>query len=336
MTPYKGVRVLTRTGQGLLGSDVELEELLCRVLGHDISKGHCIAIRDDIIIGGNTINEGITNYQSVLNKLCENNLKLSPNKVRIFPEDTEIYGYRIKNGCVSPSQHIVKCLGKTKIEDLRTNKQINSWKGLYKTLIGHLPALSNLMSPFDIATAGKNSSEKFLWTPPLTSAFNQAMQHLEKVNKTYLPSPSEQLILLPDAMTTTPCVGWVLYVVRKDRLLPVSYCSAKLKDYMAKWYPCEKEAVGVVLSIDQCVHWISESYLPTLVGPDSLAVVNAAELMRKGKHSSNPRLQSLLASVNRRNVQFFHNSAKAGRHIVPDHLRHNLWVKGLRCGTVPR
>ena len=176
------------------------------------------------------------------------------------------------------------------------------------------------MSPFDVATAGRNSNDRFDWTPTLTSAFNQAMQHLGKINKTYLPQPNEQLILLPDAMSTTPCVGWVLYVRRDSKLLPVNYCSAKLKDYMSKWYPCEKEAMGVVLSLDQCSHWIAESILPTLVGPDSLAVVNAANLMRTGKHSTNPRLQSLLASVNRKNIKFFHNSAKAGKHIVPDHL----------------
>ena len=87
---------MTRTGQGLLGSDVELEELLCRVLGDDIDDGHCIAIRDDIIIGGNTIDEALENYDRVLAKLDENNLKLSPGKVRIFPTDTEIYGYRVK------------------------------------------------------------------------------------------------------------------------------------------------------------------------------------------------------------------------------------------------
>ena len=64
MTPFKGVRVMTRTGQGLLGSDVELEQLLCRVLGEDISKGHCVALRDDIIIGGNNIDEALSNYSS--------------------------------------------------------------------------------------------------------------------------------------------------------------------------------------------------------------------------------------------------------------------------------
>ena len=231
-----------------------------------------------------------------------------------------MYGYRILNGCVKPSEHTIKTLGQTKIENLVTVKQVNSWKGLYKTLIGHLPALSNVMAPFDSATGDKTSNEKFPWSPALTSAFNLAMRHLSKINQTYLPNPSEQLILLPDAMSTLPCVGWVLYVQRDAKLLPVVHCTAKLKDYMTKWFPCEKEAVGVVLSIDQCSHWIGESELPTLVGPDSLAVVKAVELIRKGRHSSNPRLQSLLASVNRRNIRFFHNSAKAGRHVIPDHL----------------
>ena len=320
MTPHKGVRVLTRTGQGLLGSDVELEELLCRVLGEDISAGHCLAVRDDIMIGGNTVDDAINNYEKVIVQLNKNNLKLSPNKVRLFPADTEIYGYRVRNGCIEPSEHRVSSIGKIKIESLTTVKSVNSWKGLYKTLIGHLPGLAMVMSPFDSATGGRNSRETFTWTPALTSAFNKAMSHLDQVNKTYLPAPHEKLLMLPDTMSVPPCTGWVMYTTRDNKSLPVTYCSAKLKEYMVKWFPCEQEAVGTVLAIEQCAHWICESEHPTMVGPDSSAVVNAAELIRRGKHSSNPRLQSLLASVNRRNVRFFHNSAKSGKHIVPDNL----------------
>ena len=179
-------------------------------------------------------------------------------------------------------------------------------------MIGH-PALSSVMAPFDSATAGKNSNEKFIWTPLLTSAFNLAMEHLHKINETFLPKPHEQLVLLPDAMSSEPCIGWVLYVFRNKKYLPVTFCSAK-------WFLCEKEAIGIVISLDQCDHWISESKLPTLVVHDCLSVVKATKLIRRGKHSSNPRLQLLLASVNRRNIKFFHNSAKAGLHTVPDHL----------------
>ena len=107
MTPFKGIRVMTRTGQGLLGSDVELEQLLARVLGDEISDGICMTVRDDIVIGGNSFDEAISHYELVLHKLWENNLKLSPNKVRLFPSDTEVYGYRIMNGCITPSEHTV-------------------------------------------------------------------------------------------------------------------------------------------------------------------------------------------------------------------------------------
>ena len=156
---------MTRTGQGLLGSDVELEQLMSRVLGSEISEGFCMTIRDDIVIGGNSIEEAINHYKAVVSKLHNNNLKLSPNKVRIFPADTEIYGYRIVNGRIKPSEHTISTLGKTTIDNLITVKQVNSWKGLYKTLIGHLPALANVMSPFDSAAGSLSSNEKFPWSP---------------------------------------------------------------------------------------------------------------------------------------------------------------------------
>ena len=117
-TPYKGVRVMTRTGQGLLGSDVELGELLSRVLGQEISDGFCVAIRDDIIIGGHTQDDAIDNYETVLRKLHSCNLKLSPNKMRIFPSDTEVYGYRVKDGCILPSNHTITSLGKQILKTL--------------------------------------------------------------------------------------------------------------------------------------------------------------------------------------------------------------------------
>ena len=74
------------------------------------------------------------------------------------------------------------------------------------------------------------------------------------------------------------------------------------------------------MAIDQVRHWVNESHKPTMVMPDNKPVVQAADLMRLGRHSTNSRLQQLLASVNRSNLKFMHNSAKAGLHTVPDAL----------------
>ena len=64
----------------------------------------------------NTIDEVITNWDRVLEKLNRANLKVSPNKVRILLDDTEVYGFRIKQGHVLPSQHSVDSLGAVKID----------------------------------------------------------------------------------------------------------------------------------------------------------------------------------------------------------------------------
>ena len=320
MTPFRGIKMITRAGQGLLNSDYELDQLLFKILGDEIADGKCMAARDDLTVGGNTIDEAIANWEEVLTKLRKCNLKITSHKVRIFLPDTEVYGYRIKNGKVLPSGHIVTDLGKTKIADLKTVKSVNSWKGLYKTLIGHLSHLAHFMAPFDQATAAKESRAKFDWTPQLTAAFNAATKQLDKINETHLPHPNDQLVLKPDTAKVPLCTGWTLYAIVDSKEVPVQYCSAKLPSHMANWFPCELEAVGAVLAIDQCSPWINESNLTTLVAPDSMPVVKAAQLMKLGRHSKNPRLQQLLTSVNRRNVRFHHSSAKAGHHIAPDTL----------------
>ena len=325
MTPHRGIRIITRLGQGLLNSDVDLDQVLGRVLGDEQTAGFCLAARDDVFVGGNTIDECIANWDKVLSKLNKYNLKINPRKVRIMLGDTEVFGHRVSNGTVGPSEHIITSLAATTTADLVTVKQVNSWKGLYKTLIRHLPHLAAVMMPFDRACASKASSSKFDWSRPgILAAFNTATTHLKEIKTTYLPRPEEQLALQPDTSTNTLCTGWVLYTLRPSQQgtqwLPVQYASGKLSNYMEGWSPCEKEGVGAVLAIDQVRHWINESHKTTIVMPDNKPVVEAANKMKLGKHSTSSRLQQLLACVNRSNIKFRHNSAKAGLHTVPDAL----------------
>ena len=321
MTPYRDLKVLTRLGQGLLNSDVILDQVLCRVLGDEISAGFCLAARDDLFVGGDSIDEVLENWDNILTKLEKANLKITARKVRVFLEDTEVFGHRVINGKIIPSDHTVNTLGDIKMEEIKTIKQLNSWRGLYKTLIQHLPDLASMMAPFDKVAATKPASESFDWTVEgRVAAFNRAKAQIKKINALTLPRPGEKLTLMPDTACEDNCTGWVLYTERNGKNLPAQFCSAKLQPYMQGWFPCEKEGVGAVLAIDQCKHWINESLHSTTVLADNKPVVEAANMMKLGRHSKSPRLQSLLASVNRSNVQFLHSSAKAGDHVVPDRL----------------
>ena len=321
-TPFRGIRVLTRAGQGLLNSETELDELVSRILGDELLEGICYIERDDIVIGGDSIDTAISNWKKVLSKLNLNNMKLSPRKVKIFPQDMEVFGWRIKDGQAMPSDHIVTSLGKSSIDQLSTVKQVNSWKGLYKTLLSSLPHLASVMDPFDKVTSKLESKQKFPWSPDLIAAFNNAQSHLKEVNSLTLPNPEEQLILMPDGARVPGGLGWALFVQRtvqsQSKLFPVQFFSAKLKPYMQKWLPCEIEGVASAMAIDACAHWILASAKPTIVTPDCKAVVEAVERMRQGKLSRNPRLQAILICINRRPVTFIHSSAKTGQHNIPD------------------
>ena len=62
MTPFSGLRVLTRSGQGLLGQSEELDELMAKIIGDDIKEGRAVKIQDNKIIGGATQIEAAKNY----------------------------------------------------------------------------------------------------------------------------------------------------------------------------------------------------------------------------------------------------------------------------------
>ena len=156
-----------------------------------IASRFCCMARDDLCIGADMVDACIANWERVLSKFNENNLKLSPWKVRVLLQDTEVFCHRVMDGKVRPSNHIVTSLGKTTIQELKSVRQVKSWKGLYKTLIRHLPQLPSQMVPFDTACTGKTSTSDFDWLGPgLISDFNLATKHLEQVHETYLPRPT--------------------------------------------------------------------------------------------------------------------------------------------------
>ena len=64
-TPFKGIRVYTRSARGMPGSETCLEELMSRVQGDLIQEGCVWNITDDLYVGGNTPIEVLDNGSRV-------------------------------------------------------------------------------------------------------------------------------------------------------------------------------------------------------------------------------------------------------------------------------
>lgn len=91
-TPFRGVRVYTRSAMGMPGSETALEELTCRVLGHLVQEGIVAKIADDLYCGGNTPEQLIHNWERVLDALQKSSLNLSASKTIIAPLGQQFWG----------------------------------------------------------------------------------------------------------------------------------------------------------------------------------------------------------------------------------------------------
>ena len=95
-TPFKGLRILTRSGQGLLNQEIEMNNLLAKILGEEIEKGNVMVQADDGQVGGKSIEETIDNWIRTLNLCSRNNIKLNFKKIKILPEESLIHGWIFK------------------------------------------------------------------------------------------------------------------------------------------------------------------------------------------------------------------------------------------------
>ena len=322
-TPFGGMRVMARAGQGLMGMAEEFEELTSKILKEEMSEGICAKIVDDIYIGGSTQQEAALNYVRILDKFNNANIKVSPEKTSVFPSSVDVLGWIWREGgTIEPSPHRKLALENTKKENIRTIKDLRSWIGLFKTLHVAAPKLALALAPLEEAVAGKASNDDFQWTFDLEKAFMAAKLKLRHLAPLYLPSPHDQLVLEVDACKggnhQQPGIGHVLFAVKDGQKKIVRLHSAKLQPRCQKWHPCELEALAFATAIEKEQDIIRESKLPLIIMPDSKPVHEAVKMINKGKFSTSARISSFLNNVNRFRIESKHISGKAKLNPISD------------------
>ena len=108
-TPFRGIRVYTRSAMGMPGSETALEEMMCRVLGDLIQEGCVTKLADDLYCSGNSPETLLSNWRRVLESLDRCNLRLSPTKTIICPKSTTILGWIWSQGILAASPHLALC-----------------------------------------------------------------------------------------------------------------------------------------------------------------------------------------------------------------------------------
>ena len=159
-TPFRGIRVYTRSAMEMPGSETTLEEMMCRVLGDFIQEGCVAKLADDLYCGLDTPEALLVNWRHVLQALDCCILRPSPTKTIICPTSTTILGWVWSQGRLSASPHRVAILASC--PPPQTVKGLQSFIGTYKVLSRVLPTCSDVIDPLECALTGLQSTDKLL------------------------------------------------------------------------------------------------------------------------------------------------------------------------------
>ena len=305
-SPYKGMYVLARSAQGMKNQSEGLDQMLKVILGDLIKQGRARKIADDIQAGGQTVNEAIENFGHVLEAFQKNNIKIDPNKTKIFAKRLPIFGWIKEGQHIKPDDHRILAIEKS--QRPKTVTELRSYLGSYKVFYKHMPKMSVILDQLQQITGEKNSKAEIKWTDSLIKAFEESKAAIKNVQPLYLPKRSDQLAITLD--WSEKGIGATLWALLKNKKEIVCFFSSPLKGGQSKWPPCDGEGLAVCSAIDRFSNYIRESYLPTLICSDNKPAVQAALLLSKGIFSSSPRLNKLLSNCNTYPISFHHLSGK--------------------------
>ena len=303
-TPFRGVRVYARSAMGIPGSEVALEELLSRVLGHLIQEGIVAKIADDLYVGGNSGEELLNNWVKVLEALDRCDLTLSRSKTIINPRSTTILGWVWTQGTLQASPHSIATLSSCdcpqKVEAMK------SFIGAFKILSRVIPHCANFTTPLENAITGLKGSDPVPWTDPLHDNFSSAQKALRDSRSITLPRFSDQLWIITDGAVRNPGIGATLYVTRNGQPKVAGFFSAKLRKHQVTWLPCELEALSIASSIKHFSPYLVQSDKTGFILTDSKPCVEAFEKLHRGEFSASPRVTTFLSTASRFQVSLRH------------------------------
>ena len=327
-TPFRGVRVYVRSAMGMPGSEVALEELMCRIFGDLLHEGVIAKIADDFYCGGNDLKELYNNWSRVLQLLDQNGLCISAPKTVIGPKSTVVLGWLWQNGTIQATSHrtasLASCSPPQKVTDMR------SFIGAFKVLSRVLPNCASYISPLDKSIAGKQSKDSIEWNDDLRDAFKLAQEALKKTETIILPRENDQLWIVTDGSVKMQGIGATMYVRRDDKLRLAGFFSAKLRDRQVLWLPCEIEALGIAVATKHFSPYIVQSKFNTTILTDSKPCVQAFEKLCRGEFSASPRVSTFLSVVSRYQASVRHIAGEV--NLPSDHAsRHPAICENEKC-----
>jgi hypothetical protein len=227
---------------------------------------------DDIVLGVNQEEQGLSDLANFLDNIIRAGLKLNHEKAALFASSIEILGFRVHRGKTyiteQRAQHIAR------LSFPKSRRQVRRILGIINFLAGYLPNHAALVQPFKEMLRGP--PRKIIETPALSASFQRLKNALIQNAQLAIFSPDLPIHIHVDSsdrMAAAVLGNW-----HEDGFQPVQYTSYIFDEKTIRFCTVRKELEALLLALRRFKHLIMGRL--THVFTDSAAVAHIFKAKR--------------------------------------------------------
>ena len=298
--PWAQYEWADRTPFGLHGAGFSFQRMMSAVLGES-SYSEALCYLDDILVWGETWEQHLKRLRSVLEKIRQAGLALSPQKCQFGTRTVEYLGAVISDGKISMSEARVQQL--RNLPTPRDVKELRRALGSFAYVQRWIPGVADTARPLYDAL-DKDGKQKLIWTEEMTSSFNKLKQQVSDAVALHLPDFTKPFTLVTDASD----VGAGAMLANRDgqTLKPLGFFHHALTQHEKKYSTTEKELLAVVLALKRFRVYLSNGPFDLITDHRALRWLNSLDA--EDEHGRRGRWIDFLQQFQMRPVH------KAGKH----------------------
>ena len=190
---HRGIFEWTVMPFGLINSTATFTKMMRKILPPKQNRVHYV---DDICIYTETWEEHIKELEEVLEILRQNNLTVSPKKIKIGQKEIEFLGHKFYNGNIKPTEQFQRKMLDIKVP--KTKKQVRSILGLFNYYSKFIDKYTEIVRPI-IDLTKKNAPNPVKWTKECQNAYTQLIEAFSKDPILVTINKDDKLFLATDA-----------------------------------------------------------------------------------------------------------------------------------------
>ena len=256
-TPWGNMRP-KRLIFGAKSSQDLFDEAMFRIFG-DIPK--CLNQRDDILIGGTTLEDHNETLEKVLQRASDFGITLNREKCQFGVNELEFYGYKFTSNGLKPTPEKVRAV--KECTPPRTREEVRSFLGMIGYLSKFIPQYAILTAPLRRLTG---QDVVFTWGHEEDQAFRKLKDSITNDDTMAYFDPKKPIVVRTEASFHEGLSAGLFQRTSKG-LQPVHYISRSMTSAEQRYSQTEKDALAV--------KWAKNRFSMYLLGAPKFKIITS-------------------------------------------------------------